>query len=374
MRSAAARSLPAASRVRPSSRSSGHVDPPSPATLEAHAPPTARDAVRLLVAGLPAGGVRHARFSDLPDLLDRGDVLVVNTSATLPAALPARRADGTVVRLHLSTPVPDATDEHWVVELRRADRRMRDGRAGERLALPGGAEARLLGPYRGSRLWIASLLLDGPLLPYLERHGAPIRYAHVRGDFPLAEYQTVFAAEPGSAEMPSAGRPFTGRVVARLTARGVDVAPIVLHTGVSSLELGEDPYPERFHVPSGTALRIEAARRHGGRIIAVGTTVVRALESAVDEGGTLRAAGGWTDVVIGPERGVQVADGILTGFHDAGASHLRLLEAVVGRVVMARAARAASGAGYRRHEFGDVQLLVREVSRPGTRPARVGRS
>jgi S-adenosylmethionine:tRNA ribosyltransferase-isomerase len=347
--------------------------PPSPATREAHAPPAARDAVRLLVAGLPPGEVRHARFTDLPDLLDPGDVLVVNTSATLPAALPARRADGTGVRLHLSTPVPDA-DDRWVVELRRADRRLRDGRAGERLALPAGAEARLLEPYRGSRLWVASLRLDGPLLPYLERHGAPIRYAHVRGDWPLSEYQTVFAAEPGSAEMPSAGRPFTARVVARLTARGVDVAPIVLHTGVSSLELGEDPYPERFHVPGGTALRVEAARRHGGRVIAVGTTVVRALESAVAADGTLRTAGGWTDVVIGPERGARVADGILTGFHDAGASHLRLLEAVVGRVVMARAARAASGAGYRRHEFGDVQLLVREVSRVRARPTPAARS
>ena len=334
----------------------------APDTLEAHVPPAARDAVRLLIAGVPPGTVRHARFTDLPALLEPGDLLVVNTSATLPAALAARRADGRLVTVHLSTPVPGEEDR-WVVELRRADRRLRDGRAGERLALPGGGEAWLVEPYRGSRLWVAELALGGPLLPYLHRHGTPIRYAHVHGRWPLSAYQTVFATEPGSAEMPSAGRPFTAALVARLAARGIEVAPIVLHTGVSSLELGEEPYPERFHVPPATAARVRAARRSGARVLAVGTTVVRALESAVDAAGEVRAAGGWTDLVIGPERPVRAVDGVLTGFHDQGASHLRLLEAVAGRVVMARAARAASGAGYHRHEFGDVQLLVREAAR-----------
>jgi S-adenosylmethionine:tRNA ribosyltransferase-isomerase len=341
--------------------------PPAPATLEAHAPPAARDAVRLLVAGIPPGTARHLRFRDLPDVLDPGDLLVVNTSATLPAAVPARRAGGAAVALHLSTPLA-GDDERWVVELRHADRRLRDGRAGERLALPGGAHARLLEPYRGSRLWVAALALDGPLLPYLRRHGAPIRYAHVHGNWPLSAYQTVFAAVPGSAEMPSAGRPFTAAILTRLKARGVDVAPLVLHTGVSSLELGEEPYPERFHVPAATAARVATARRHGGRVIAVGTTVVRALESAATAAGDVRAAGGWTDLVIGPRCGVRVVDGLLSGFHDAGASHLRLLEAVAGRAVLARAAHAATGAGYRRHEFGDVQLLARETPRLAVAP------
>ena len=339
----------------------------APDTLEAHVPPPARDAVRLLVAGLPPGTVRHARFTDLPALLDPGDLLVVNTSATLPAALAARRADGSPVTVHLSTPVPGDAGR-WVVELRRADRRVRDGRAGERLALPGGAEATLVEPYRGSRLWVAELVLGGPLPAYLQRHGAPIRYAHVHGRWPLSAYQTVFASEPGSAEMPSAGRPFTAALVARLAARGIDVAPLVLHTGVSSLELGEEPYPERFHVPAATAARVTATRRAGGHVLAVGTTVVRALESAVGDGGDVRPAGGWTDLVIGPERPVRAADGVLTGFHDDGASHWRLLEAVAGRTVMARAARAATGAGYRRHEFGDVQLLVREPPRLAAAP------
>ena len=331
--------------------------PPSPATREAHAPPAARDAVRLLVAGLPPGEVRHARFTDLPDLLDPGDVLVVNTSATLPAALPARRADGTGVRLHLSTPVPDA-DDRWVVELRRADRRLRDGRAGERLALPAGAEARLLEPYRGSRLWVASLRLDGPLLPYLERHGAPIRYAHVRGDWPLSEYQTVFAAEPGSAEMPSAGRPFTPRLLHALAARGVGVAPILLHTGVSSQERGERPYPERFAVSAATAVRVNVTRRSGGRVIAVGTTVTRALETAAAPDGTVAAAAGWTSLTITPERGVRAVDGLITGWHEPDASHLLLLEAVAGRALVERSYAAAVALRYRWHEFGDSHLLL----------------
>jgi S-adenosylmethionine:tRNA ribosyltransferase-isomerase len=337
-------------------------------TLEAHVPPPARDRVRMLVAGLPPGSARHACFTDLPDLLASGDLLVVNASATLPAALPARREGGGTLELHLSTPLP-GTDGRWVVELRRAGRRVRDGRAGEELALPGGAIARLLEPYRGARLWVAELRLDGELLPYLHRHGAPIRYAHVRGSWPLAAYQTIFAAEPGSAEMPSAGRPFTAAVLDRLRLRGIGVAPLVLHTGVSSLELGEEPYPERFRVPAATAARVTAARRAGARVIAVGTTVVRALESAIDERGAVTAAHGWTDLVIGPERRVRAVDGILTGFHDAGASHLRLLEAVAGRVVLARAARAAGGARYLRHEFGDVQLLLREPLQPAVAPA-----
>jgi S-adenosylmethionine:tRNA ribosyltransferase-isomerase len=348
------------------------VAPPAPATLEAHVPPPARDAVRLLVVGIPPGGVRHARFPELPEILSAGDLLVVNTSATIPAALPARRDDGSAVVLHLSTPVAGARDR-WVVELRRDDRRADGARAGERLALRGGATARLLEPFsrpeaasprsRGARLWVAELDVDGPLLAYLGRHGAPIRYAHVHGHWPLSAYQTVFASEPGSAEMPSAGRPFTAALLGRLAARAVDVAPIVLHTGVSSLEHDEAPYPERFHVPAATAARVAAARRRGGRVIAVGTTVVRALESAASPRGAVRAAAGWTDLVLGPERDARVVDGVLSGFHDAGASHLRLLEAVARRRVLARAARAAGGAGYRRHEFGDVQLLVRAPRR-----------
>jgi S-adenosylmethionine:tRNA ribosyltransferase-isomerase len=340
-----------------------------PATAEAHVPPEARglarDAVRLLVVPLPGGRLRHARFADLPRILSPGDLLVVNTSATLPAALDARRSGpggGGAVTVHLSTPDPDGygTAERWIVELREpgGGGRVRDGHAGERLALPAAGAAELVSPYRGSRLWRANLVLPEPPAAYLARHGRPIRYGHVDGEWPLSAYQTVYAAEPGSAEMPSAGRPFTPELITRLVAHGVDVAPVVLHTGVSSPEAGEQPFPERFRVPRWTAERIELAHRLGGRVIAVGTTVVRALETVADTDGHVHAEGGWTDLVLDARRGVRTVDGLLTGFHDPGASHLELLEAVAGREPLERAYRAAARSGYLRHEFGDLALLL----------------
>jgi S-adenosylmethionine:tRNA ribosyltransferase-isomerase len=262
------------------------------------------------------------------------------------------------VTLNLSTPVPFEDRGRWVVELRSGGRRARDGRSGERLALPDG-EAELLAPYMGTRLWVAALELPGPLLDYLEHHGEPIRYGHLEGEWPLEFHQNVYATEPGSAEMPSAGRPFTGELIAKLVARGIDVAPLVLHTGVSSLETGEAPYPERYRVPEGTAERVNLARLLGGRVIAVGTTVVRALESAASEHGGISAAEGWTELVIGPGREVRTIDGLLTGFHDRDSSHLQMLEAIAGPELVARSYRAAAEAGYLRHEFGDVELILR---------------
>ena len=309
-------------------------------------PARERDHVRLLVAS--RAGIRHHRFLDLPDLLEPGDLLVVNTSATLPAAL-----EGSP-RVHLSTPLPgdwpDDGHERWVIELRDGDARHRGGRAGQRIALPGGGEAELLAPYLGAdRLWAARLTLPSPLLDYLAEHGRPIRYRHQLEPRPLADHQTIFATEPGSAEMPSAGRPFSERVLERLDERGITVATICLHTGVSSLERGERPYPERFRVPAGTLAAVRAANR----VIAVGTTVVRALETA--------AAGvteGWTRLVIEPERGVRVVDGIVTGWHEPDASHLLMLEAIAGRRLVERSYEAAVAGDYRWHEFGDSHLLL----------------
>ena len=329
---------------------------PAEATRPPEARGLARDGVRLLVA--TPDGLQHTRFCDLPQLLAPGDLLVVNASATLPASLRAARAGGADVSLNLSTPVPFEDGERWIVELRRDGERVRDGFAGERLALPGGGEAELLAPYLGRRLWITAFSLPEPLLAYLDRHGEPIRYRHLDFGWPLAAHQTVFATEPGSAEMPSAGRPFTTELVTRLVSRGVDVAPIVLHTGVSSLEHGEAPYAERFRVPAWTAARVNAARWRGGRVIAVGTTAVRALESAATHGGAVKAAAGWTELVIGPERPVRSIDGMLTGFHDSDSSHLWMLAAVAGTELIQRCQRAAARAGYLRHEFGDLQLLL----------------
>jgi S-adenosylmethionine:tRNA ribosyltransferase-isomerase len=317
--------------------------------------------VRLLVArrGRP---LVHTGFRALAAHLRPGDLLVVNASATLPAALPARRADGTPLTLHLSTPDPGraADPARWVIELRRANARFRGGTAGERLALPGGAGAQLLAPYLSAdRLWIAALELRAPLEDYLARHGAPIRYGHLAAAQPLADHQTIFATEPGSAEMPSAARPFTRRVLAALAARRIGVAPLVLHTGVSSLERGERPYPERFRVPAATAARVSAARAAGGRVVAVGTTVARALETAAAADGAVAPAAGWTSLVITPERGVHALDGLLTGWHEPAASHLLLLEAVGGRALIERSYAAALAHGYRWHEFGDSHLILR---------------
>jgi S-adenosylmethionine:tRNA ribosyltransferase-isomerase len=331
-----------------------------PRRLEATEPPPERDRVRMLVAS--RAGIRHATFLDLPDLLEPGDLLVVNTSATLPAALAVERVGGPDLRVHLSTPLPappgrpwpDDGFERWVVELREGDTPHRGGRAGERLPLPGGGRAELLAPYLGGRrLWAARLRLPEPLHDYLDRHGEPIRYRHLPEPRPLADFQTIFATEPGSAEMPSAGRPFSERVLERLEDRGVAVAAVVLHTGVSSLERGEAPYPERFRVSAATAAAINRA----ARVIAVGTTVVRALESAAGEDGAVRAAEGWTRLVIGPEHGVRAVDGILTGWHDPDASHLLMLEAIGGRARVERSYAAALADGYRWHEFGDSHLL-----------------
>ena len=314
------------------------------------------------------------RFAALPEHLRAGDLLVVNASRTLPAALRAEAADGTPLDLHLSTPEPPregrrgasegerpAAPERvpggarWVVELRHGGRRWRGGGAGDRLRLPDGATATLVAPYLApGRLWVAELSLPQPLPAYLARHGAPIRYAHQPEPRPLADHQTIFATEPGSAESPSAGRPFTPRVVEALRRRGVGVAPIVLHTGVSSLERGERPYPERFEVPPATAAQVNAARR----VIAVGTTVTRALETVAAPDGTVHPDQGWTSLVITPERGVRAVDGLVTGWHEPDASHLLLLEAVAGAELVRRSYAAAAACGYRRHEFGDSHLLL----------------
>jgi S-adenosylmethionine:tRNA ribosyltransferase-isomerase len=324
-----------------------------PARLEATEPPPERDQVRLLAAS--GAGIEHHAFTDLPDLLEPGDLLVVNTSATLPAALPA----GGSLRLHLSTPLPGAFPddgaERWVVELRDGSAPYRAGRAGEHIPLPAGAEAELLAPYLGGqRLWAARLTLPEPLLAYLDHHGEPIRYRHLPRPRRLADFQTIFALEPGSAEMPSAGRPFSRRVLGGLAERGIGVADIVLHCGVSSLERAEMPYPERFKVPAATAAAVNAA----DRVIAVGTTVVRALETAAEEDGSVEPFEGWTRLVIGPEEGVRVVDGLITGWHEPDSSHLLMLEAIAGRELVERSYEAALEHGYHWHEFGDSHLLL----------------
>jgi S-adenosylmethionine:tRNA ribosyltransferase-isomerase len=334
-----------------------------PARLEAHEPPEARgltrDGVRLLVTDRCDGSIAHRRFRDLPQLLAPGDLLVVNTSATLPAAVPATRADGTALELRLSTPEPEReVDGRWIVELRRGDTPFAGGEPGELLTLPGGGTARILVPFTSGRLWLARLELPQPLERFLAEHGRPIRYGYVPRRWPLSAYQNVYALEPGSAEMASAGRPLTTELLTRLVAGGVLVAPLTLHTGVSSPERHEPPYPERFHVPEPTARLVNAVHDWGGRVIATGTTVVRALETVAQPDGTVAPDKGWTNLVVTPERGLWTVDGLLTGLHEPEVSHLDLLRAAAGEALIARSYAAAVEHGYRWHEFGDSHLIL----------------
>jgi S-adenosylmethionine:tRNA ribosyltransferase-isomerase len=322
----------------------------------------ARADVRLMVARRSTTDVSHHRFAELGDALDAGDVLVVNTSAVVPSALDGRGTDGSDLRLHLSTEQPGG---FWVVEPRHpagpgTERYV--GTPPAHLVLPGGGRAELLAPYPAGtgpvRLWLARLDLPGELLSYLEAHGQPIRYAHAQAAWPIEAYQSVFSRDPGSAEMPSAARPFTEALVTELVTRGVVLAPVTLHTGVSSQEAGEPPYAERYQVPTATASLVNAAHADGRRVIAVGTTVVRALESIADDAGRSHPGRGWTELVVTPERGVRVVDGLLTGWHEPKSSHLAMLEAIAGHELMDASYAAAVDEGYRWHEFGDSHLIL----------------
>jgi S-adenosylmethionine:tRNA ribosyltransferase-isomerase len=356
-----------------------------PLELEADAPPEARgferDEVRLMVSYRGDGHVAHSRFRNIGDFLEAGDVLAINTSGTMNAAISAEREDDTALELHLSTRLPA---DLWIVEVRQptgtATVPFKEARAGETLRLAGGAAVTLHTPYpsgsargEGTRLWISTLDLPGPLHEYLRRHGSPIRYGYVRGSWPASYYQTVYATETGSAEMPSAGRAFTPELITHLAARGVQIAPLILHTGVASLEEDEPPYEEFYRVPPETARLINAARAAGKRIVAVGTTVVRALETVTDQDGTTHPGEGWTDLFITPERGVRSVDAMLTGLHEPRSTHLAMLEALAarepaptskrppdstGREHLRVAYAEALREGYLWHEFGDLHLIL----------------
>jgi S-adenosylmethionine:tRNA ribosyltransferase-isomerase len=366
--------------------------------LAASQPPEARglgrDGVRLLVA--TPDGMVHAQFGDLPRFLSAGDLLVINTSATIGAAVDGRRGDGRPVVVHFSSPLDEETpwagsldgrspgegtrdkrtpsggptgegapgETQWLVELREnaaATGPVTDAAPGENITLPAGGSLTLLRRYPGPaaiRMWAASVAAGGDIGAFLARRGQPIRYSYVPDPWPLSAYQTVFARTPGSAEMPSAGRPFTAGLVTDLVAAGVVIAPITLHAGVASLEAGEPPLSERFAVPEPTAELVNLTRAEGRRVVAVGTTCTRALESAADAGGTVYARHGWTDLVLGAGHPARVVSGLVTGWHDPEASHLALLEAVAGQELVRAAYLEAERAGYLWHEFGDSCLLL----------------
>jgi S-adenosylmethionine:tRNA ribosyltransferase-isomerase len=359
-------SLPDAERTAP--EGSTVFDFTLPPALEADAPAEerglTRDGVRMLVSSRSNDTVLHTTFRALETTLREGDVVVINTSATLKAALPATRPNGQMLEVHLSTQLPGG---FWTVELREPDgigsRPFRLEGAGETLALPADGALALLAPYPATaatppRLWLAALRLPLPLLDYLDAHGEPIRYSYVRERWPISAYQTVYADTSGSAEMPSAGRAFTPEIMARLVARGVQIVPLVLHCGVASLEDHEPPFEEWYRVPGATAAAINAARAHGGRVVAIGTTVVRALETVTDAQGVVHPGEGWTTLVLSPARPVRTVDALLTGWHEPRASHLALLGAIASPAHLRLAYEAALCKGYLWHEFGDLHLLM----------------
>lgn len=333
-----------------------------------------RDGVRLLVAS--PDGITHTRFHTLVEHLRPGDAVVVNRSATVAGAWDGHsRRHGHVV-LHAANRLSQvsrteghrpSTAEDWVIEVRTAPdaaRSVLDAEPGEQF-LARSLTLTLIEPYpaagssptdSGNRLWRGRI--DGNLRAYLRRHGRPIAYGYLDRRYPLSDYQTVFGTVPGSAEMPSAGLPFTYPLITALVARGIAVVPVTLHTGVSSQEAGEAPQPEWFEVPASTARLVEATRAGGGRVVAVGTTVTRALESAVTDDGRLEGRTGWTERVVTPVEPPRVVTGLITGWHDPQASHLLLVEAVAGTALTQRAYDEAVRHGYLWHEFGDSALLL----------------
>ena len=338
-----------------------------PLALEAAEPPEARglarDEVRLMVSHRAALEISHTQFREIGEFLRPGDTLVINTSGTLNAALSVTCAGRTELELHLSTRLPGG---FWTVEPRttRAEGALpyRENLSGETLSLPGGASATLHAPYPAGatppRLWLATLRTPLPIPAYLERFGIPIRYHYVPDLWPSRFYQTAYVTDMGSAEAPSAGLAFTPELMTSLVARGVIFAPLLLHTGVASLEDHEPPYEEYYRVSETTARLVNGAREAGHRVIAVGTTAVRALETVTDKRGAAHAGEGWTDVVITPQRGLRAVDGLLTGLHEPRSSHLAMLEALTCRDLLRASYTEALREGYLWHEFGDLNLLL----------------
>jgi S-adenosylmethionine:tRNA ribosyltransferase-isomerase len=341
-----------------------------PSTLEAGEPPEVRglerDEVRLMVSYISTNRVVHTRFRQIGDFLESGDVLVINTSGTLNAALPATRWDGTLLELHLSTHLPT---NQWVVEMRayqdnreKATKPFNNIYPGESFVLPAGASVTFHSPYAPAharrRLWLATLNLPETVHDYLDQHGFPIRYSYVKEGWPLSYYQTVFATEMGSAEMPSAGRAFTPELLTRLIAKGIQITPLLLHTGVASTEHDEPVYEEYYKVTESTARLINSAHQAHKRVIAVGTTVVRALETVTDSSGVTYPGEGWTDILITPQRGVHAVNGMLTGLHEPLSTHLAMLEALTGRAHLEITYREALKENFLWHEFGDLHLIL----------------
>ncbi len=317
---------------------------------------------RLLVVDVPARAWRDAQVADLESLLRPGDLLIANDAATAPALLEGRGPRG-AIEARLAGELFDGTFRailfgpgNW--RMRTEDRPPAEVHAGDRLrfgplaatveTLEHGRLATLRFDARGSDLWTA-----------LYAHGRPIQYSYLRGNLPAWHAQTRYGARPWAMESPSAGRPLTFALLGRLARRGVGIHTLTHAAGLSST--GDPaidarlPFPERFDIPARTAAAIAAAR---GRVVAVGTTVVRALEGCAAAHGAVVAGEDVTDLRLGPETRLRVVDGILTGMHEPGTSHFDLLRAFADAPLLEDATRHAEAQGYLGHEFGDSMLLL----------------
>lgn len=341
-----------------------------PDELSAKEPPErrgiARDQVRLMAIDRSTRTVIHTRFDQIASFLHTGDLLVFNASRTLPAALSGRLPQTSqAVEVRLAERL---SDNSWLALLLwRQGHPVDDGYFGGMIIDFGeGLTGRLLErDDRVPRLWKLSFSESGTrLLDLIYRLGQPIRYNYLSAPWHLDFYQTVYAAEPGSAEMPSAGRPFTWRLLFALQRAGIGTAYVTLHTGLSSymdddLDRKRLASEEEYFIPESTAEKIKRARESGRRVVAVGTTVVRALESiAAITGGEVRAYHGYTRLHVTAAHRLCIVDGLLTGLHEPQASHLELLCAFLPADVISGAYEEAIRRNYLWHEFGDVNLIL----------------
>ncbi len=339
-----------------------------PPELAAPAPPErrglSRDAARLLVLDRWFHRAQHTRFDRLGDYLRPGDLLVFNSSRTLPASLLGSVPGGPAVEFRLAERLPDGS---WLALLvcRAGDRFACGLREGMVVEFGKGLSATVhQRDERIPRLWRVSFSASGSdLLDLLHQLGRPVRYEYVSAPWGLDYYQTVYAREPGSAEMPSAGRAFTWKLLFDLERRGIETAALVLHTGLSSylddeLDARHPASEEEYFVSEEVAAKVNRARQAGRRVIAVGTTVVRALETVAGADGRVEARHGYTRLRITANHTLRAVDGLLTGLHEPEASHLDLLTAFLPAQVIRETYEEAVRLGYLWHEFGDLNLIV----------------
>ncbi|HKP59879.1 MAG TPA: S-adenosylmethionine:tRNA ribosyltransferase-isomerase [Polyangiales bacterium] len=345
--------------------------------IAAGTPRDDRDRTRLLVVDPRSGQRQDARIADLPRFTRSGDLLVLNDAATLPGSLRALHGSDQVVELRLVGPSED--ERFWAVAFGAGDYHTRTEdrppppllRRGSELQIGPQLRARVLAssPISPRLLELEFSLRGAALWAELYARGAPVQYAHHPHDLPLWSVQTAYASRPWAAEMPSAGRPLSFATLLSLRAKGVELARLTHAAGLSAT--GDPaldaalPLPERYDLPEETVVAIERARGRGGRVIAVGTTVVRALEgAAARSGGRLRPGSDSTDLRIGPAFQPQIVSGLLTGMHSPAESHFELLRAFASESQLLAAFEYAERANYLAHEFGDLSLVLADTLTP----------